>query len=88
MARPVIVGEYHEHGYTITLMADDRADDEELYSAGNSPDDSQAYSAPEHGLPLKTIRQYCEQTGKELAVELHIRWGGASQVEDPFADVG
>ena len=58
-----VIGYYNKNGYTIN----DVETGEELYCAGNNPLESTGVI--ENGLPLETIKQYCEQTGKEIAVE-------------------
>lgn len=59
-----IYGEYSPYGYVIY-----NENGAELYRAGNSPYDSQQVVGVEHGLPLKTIHDYCDQTGQEIADE-------------------
>ena len=67
----MITGFYTASGYTIY------SDDEPIYSAGNSRHDSQVY-LPAHSpdaLPLKVIKQYCEQTAADLADERNEQLG-------------
>ena len=61
-----VKGTYSEHGYTIWTI-----DDVELYHAGNHALDSkQDATDTRHQLSLKTIKEFCEQTGQDLADEL------------------
>ena len=61
----MISGIYNEAGYAIL------SDGEPIYSAGNSPADSQVYmgAGADGSLDLKTIRKYCEQTAVEFSLE-------------------
>ena len=62
-AKPRVTGEYNRDGYTVSV------DGEEVYQAGNSPDESTSWAKDEEGLNLRTLRRYCIQTSKEFAVE-------------------
>ncbi len=56
MAREAgIFGRYNELEYTVHST-----DDGELYSAGNSPLESQGYVNVENGAGLETMRDLCE----------------------------
>ena len=57
----MITGYYDNQGYSIWK------DDELLYEAGNNPLESS--SVVKNGLPIETIREYCIQTGNEIAEE-------------------
>lgn len=71
-------GFYNKSGYRIL---DENG--EETYSAGNSPYESQTVLQPENGpLPLKTIKQYCNITGRDIAEENHGKWIGCKRYED------
>lgn len=72
-----LVGEYTNFGYKILTSNGD-----EIYSAGNSPHDSQVTVSKKKGLSLKTIKDYCNQTGKELAAERGTTYGGCSFDQD------
>lgn len=63
----MISGIYNEAGYAIL------SNGEPIYSAGNSPNDSQVYmgAGADHSLGLETIRDYCKRTAIELALERH-----------------
>lgn len=54
---------YNEFGYTIWKG------EEELYHAGNAKDSSEHTVPVSEGLPLEKIKEYSEQTGKEMAEE-------------------
>lgn len=56
-------------------------DGKEIYSAGNSPFDSQAYTSKEDGVGLETMKEYCEQTSKNLAEENHAKYIGVEYEE-------
>lgn len=60
-----VYGEYNKQGYTIF---DEQGN--ELYSAGNSPFDSQQdVTGLACALPIETIRRYCVTTCAEIAEE-------------------
>lgn len=69
-----VSGEYNEDGYRIL------ADGEEVYSAGNNPQESQSYSS--EGLPLKTLRAFCIQTAREIADENNGDFLGVQRVDN------
>ena len=73
-----LCGEYSWRGYTIY----DPDGGRDVYSAGNSPLDSQQYVDRRHGVPLDTLRQYCDQTGREIAEEQGAVWCGCERVEE------
>lgn len=66
-------GIYNELEYSIADQSGDT-----VYQAGNSPWDSQAYLSKEEGVGLETMKEYCEQTGKELAEEAGVEWEGCT----------
>jgi len=71
-----ITGYYNEQGYQIET---DNPMDAILYRAGNHALDSQQDgdgTGIEHQLLLETIRQYCEQTGQEIAVDKNAQFIG------------
>ena len=59
---PLVSGEYDENGYAVFV------DGEEVYSAGNNPDESQSHST-DKPLPLKKLRQYCLISMEQIADE-------------------
>lgn len=72
-----IIGYYDENGYQI----ENHRECEILYQAGNNPLESSSYVPVNEGLPIKTIREYCERTGKEMAKENNAYWLGAYRLE-------
>jgi hypothetical protein len=62
------IGYYNELGYRICKMSNGRIVDE-VYSAGNSPADSQQTVPARHGVGLRKIKEWAEQTGREIADE-------------------
>lgn len=73
-----IIGYYNLDGYRI----EDNLDGEILYEAGNNPLESSSHVDRSDGLPIKTIREYCEQTGREMSVELKAEFLGAYPEEE------
>jgi hypothetical protein len=71
MKNKTLVGEYHKDGYEISM-----ADGEVLYTAGANACDS---TAPGRHVNLLTIRKWCIHTGKEMAKEMGVVWGGAEK---------
>lgn len=55
---------------------------EDVYTAGNSPHDSQVFTSAEDGVGLRTMKEYAEHTGKEIAEETGVPFLGAEH-EDP-----
>lgn len=80
-----IIGYYNRQGYRIGMI-DDGGQFEQLYDAGNNRNDSdRTNSVPldsPNALPLRTIRAYCIQTGKEIAKEQAIEFVGAEREEE------
>lgn len=73
----MITGEYNQIGYTVF------SDSTPIYSAGNSPDDSQAYDTP--GIGLRLLRSYCIKTAMEIAAERNELFGGVERSEAVYA---
>lgn len=79
----IYLGFYNENGYIICV--EQNGNMRQVYRAGNNPLDS----APSQSLPvdnrnalsLKTIQQYCEQTGRDMAEEDGGEWGGVEYDE-------
>jgi len=73
--KPVVRGEYNCNGYEIWI--DNRLD----YSAGNHVQDStQPALCEQDRLPLKTIRQCCVKTAREIATEQRGHFVGVERV--------
>ncbi len=73
--RRAVRGEYNRNGYEIWL------DEQLVYSAGNHvQDSSQPALCRRDRLPLKTIRQFCIKTAREIAKEHHGRFVGVEHV--------
>ena len=82
-----LVGFYHEHGYNIWREECGRlVGGEPVYTAGNSPHESQGTVPVARGESLGTLRKWCIQTGKEMAEEQGLKWGGCSRESDPYDD--
>jgi hypothetical protein len=60
-SKPKITGLYTALAYVIKL------DGKVIYQAGNSPLESQVYLPETQGVGLATMKEFCEQTAKELA---------------------
>ncbi len=74
-----ITGYYNDSGYQIET---DNPVDAILYRAGNHALDSrQDGTETEHQLSLEKIRQYCEQTAKEIATEKNAEYIGIEYLE-------
>ena len=73
-----IIGYYDLDGYRI----EDNLDGDVLYDAGNNPFESSSHVDRKDGLPLETIKEYCERTGKEMAKELNAVFLGAFEEEE------
>lgn len=72
----IVTGEYNRHGYAVNL------DGVEFYRAGNSPHESTTVVALEHALPLRTLREYCRNTSREIATEQKAKFGGITRISD------
>ncbi len=62
-------GYYNNLGYRI-----EDEEGNELYTAGNSPHDSQVYVSADAGVGLERIKEFCETTLKEMAEEQGTTW--------------
>jgi len=75
--KPAVRGEYNRNGYDIWI--DNQLD----YSAGNHvQDSSQPALCRRDRLPLKTIRQFCIKTAREIATENNARFAGVERVKE------
>jgi hypothetical protein len=79
-SRVGFIGYYNELGYRICKMVDGRVV-AEVYSAGNSPADSQQTVPARHGVGLKKIKEWTEQTGREIAEEAESAFFGIEYEE-------
>jgi hypothetical protein len=70
-------GFYNKTGYRIL---DENGD--EIYSAGNSPYESQTIIDSRYALPLSTIKRYCNITGQDIADEKNGKWTGCKRYKD------
>lgn len=74
-----LTGYYNELGYQVES---DSPVDVILYQAGNHAlESTQDGTGTEHQLPLDTIRDFCEQTTKEMAGEKQAEYGGVEYLE-------
>ncbi len=75
--RPVVRGEYNRNGYEVWSGG------QHVYSAGNHvQDSSQPALCQQDRLPLKTIRQFCIKTAREIAKEQRGRFAGVERVAE------
>lgn len=70
-----VIGRYNELEYEVEL------DGEVIYSAGNSPFDSQVYTDKETGVGLAVMKEYCEYTSREFAKEHKAKFMGVEYLE-------
>ena len=70
-----VIGRYNAREYEVEVVG------EIVYTAGNSPFDSQAYTLAEEGVGLATMKEYCEQTARDIAKEQHKRYLGVEYLE-------
>jgi len=75
-----IIGYYDDQEYEVCLVENGQVT-ETIYTAGNSPCDSQAYVLPEDGIGLEKMRRYCEITSQEIAEEHGIQYLGVEKLE-------
>lgn len=73
-----LIGYYNLDGYRI----ENSRDGEVIYVAGNSPHDSTATVDRAEGLPLTTLKTYCERIGQELSEERGATFAGAFTAAD------
>jgi hypothetical protein len=71
-----VIGYYNELEYSIVEFNEDEPMGNELYRAGNHPNDSQVYTSKEKGVGLDTMKKYCKQTTKDIAKEHKAKYGG------------
>lgn len=74
-AQPSYYGEYNSYGYAI--YTENEHGTYTVYSAGNSTKDGAVYLVPcKDTLSADKLREFCENTGKELALENGAVWQG------------
>jgi hypothetical protein len=79
-----IIGYYNELGYRVALVDDNGQTVEDLYIAGNSPDDSSYTTTDlEEALSLDTIKDFCKTTSKEIAEEKGVEFVGTEYEDMP-----
>ena len=71
----IVIGYYNELYYRIYL------NDNEIYTAGNSPHESQTYVSKEDGVGRRKMRSYCIITSKAEAKERKAKYGGVEYEE-------
>lgn len=76
----MIYGEYSAESYTI--YSGSGADYQPLYTAGNSPFESQGYLPAERGVGLDQMREFCIATAMEMSAELGEKFIGVEESED------
>jgi hypothetical protein len=75
-----IIGYYNTLQYRVVLFDKDvNTDGKDIYTAGNSPFESQTYVSADEGVGLRTMRKYCIQTSKELAKENKAQYIGVER---------
>ena len=55
---------------------------EVIYTAGNSAYDSQGFVPAKDGVGIVKMKEYCEQTGKQMAKEFGLEFTGTMKVEE------
>ncbi len=74
------IGYYNKDGYRI-----EEVEGYDVYTAGNSPYDSQQSSF--NALPIETLKEFCQQTGEDIAEENDGEFLGV-EYEEPDARDG
>lgn len=74
-----IIGYYNENGYHVDSV--DNGINNTLYSAGNSPYDSQRQVELNKAIPVEVLQVYCEQTAKEISIDYDIPFLGTEYEE-------
>lgn len=69
------IGYYNELEYRVEV------DSKEVYTAGNSHFDSQGYVDTDEGVGLDVMKQYCEQTTRNIALEHKAQYIGVEYLE-------
>ena len=70
-----------EFGWLCLHRDDDEPMGEQIYEAGNSPFDAQAFVDAEDGVGLAKMKEYCEKTTKEIAKERNAKYIGIQYQE-------
>jgi hypothetical protein len=55
---------------------------EVIYTAGNSALDSQIFLTSKEGIGIVKMKEYCEQTANQMAVELNLEYAGTMKIEE------
>lgn len=77
-----LIGYYNERGYRIES---DNPEDATIYQAGNHAlESTQDATGTKFQLPLKVIKKFCIQTGKEIAKEKNAKFIGVEYEETEF----
>ena len=71
-----VIGYYNELEYRVEVEGN------EVYQAGNSPLDSQTYTDKESGVGLKTMKEFCKQTSRDIALERQAQVEGVEYSEN------
>ena len=75
-----ITGYYNESGYQVETG---NPCDCLLYQAGNHAlESTQDGTGTEHQLPLDTIKEFCEQTTRDIAEEKQAEYGGIEYLSE------
>jgi hypothetical protein len=75
-----VFGTYNEFGYRVWLGT--RKGAECVYSAGNSPHDSQVVTDAEFGVGLRKLRSWCIRNCRETAEERGADYTGVERQEE------
>jgi len=71
-----LIGYYHKYGYEIMDVDSSYA----VYHAGNSPYDSAQVVDLSDAVPITELKQFCKDTGKEIAEEQGAEFLGVEQI--------
>lgn len=70
-----VIGRYNGLEYEVEL------DGEIVYTAGNSPHDSQFYASLEDGIGIEAMRTFCKSTSQDIAKENNAQYIGIEILE-------
>lgn len=73
-----LIGYYNRDGYRIENSFSGMV----WYRAGNNPWESSSWVPPNCALPLRTLRQFCIRTGKEMAREMNAIFTGVFREDE------
>jgi len=77
-----IIGFYNAEKYSVCSIDENGQIEEELYTAGNSPLDSQVSVNAFEGVGLETMREFCETSSKIIAKDNGYKYLGVQEDEE------